>query len=295
MRRPLPASRAIIGIVNVTPDSFSDGGAFLDPGRARDHALRLVAEGADALDIGAESTRPGSTAVDPAAEQSRLLPALAAIRAAVDVPILADTRNAATAMASLDAGADGINDVSMLRHDAALVAVAAREGASLVVMHSRDCPATMQRAPDYADVASEVRRELAGALRLALDAGCSPERLIADPGFGFAKGAEHNLELLRRLPELRDLGVPLLVGLSRKAVVGHVLAHDGHPRPLAQRDAGSVGLALAALILGARYLRVHDVALMADVLAGFEAALPQHDAGPSRPDAFPPESLVSHA
>lgn len=278
MRRSLPAAPTIVGIVNVTPDSFSDGGTSLDAGHARDHALRLVAEGAGILDIGAESTRPGATPVSPEEEQRRLLPALVAIRASVAVPLLVDTRNASTGQAALDAGADGLNDVSMLRHDPALASVAAREGATLVIMHSRGTPETMQGLPMPGDVVSQVRAELAAALAVAREAGCDPARLIADPGFGFAKDREQNLELLRRLPELCSLGAPIFVGLSRKNLVGQLLAIESElgltPRPVAERAAGSVGLALAAFALGARYLRVHDVAMTSDALRTFAAILP---------------------
>jgi dihydropteroate synthase len=274
VRRPLPAAPAVVGIVNVTPDSFSDGGAFLSPLRAAEHAERLVAEGADMLDIGAESTRPGAAAVAPAEELERLMPALEAIRARVVVPLCVDTRHAMTARAALDAGACAINDVSMLRHDRALAFEVARAGATLIVMHSRGTPADMQAAPRYVDVALEVREELENALGAALDAGCRLDRIVVDPGFGFAKTHAHNLELLQRLGELRALGAPILVGLSRKALVGQLLADAGGARPVDGRDAGSVGLALAAWLNGADYLRVHDVAATADALRTFRAALP---------------------
>lgn len=284
MRRPLPAAPAIVGIVNVTPDSFSDGGAFLEAARAGEHAETLVAQGASALDIGAESTRPGASPVPPAEEIERLMPALEAIRSRVAVPLFVDTRNATTARAALDAGASAINDVSMLRHDRALAFEVARAGATLILMHSRGTPRDMQAAANYDDVAREVRDELEGALGVALAAGCARERVVVDPGFGFAKTSPQNLELLRRLPELRELGAPILVGLSRKALVGFLLASDERPRPVGERAAGSVGLALAAFLLGADYLRVHDVAATADALRTFRAALPR---GMTRPPGAP--------
>lgn len=287
-RRRLPPGPAVVGIVNLTPDSFSDGGRLDDPARAVDFALRLAGEGAAALDLGAESTRPGSDGV-PAAEQlARLLPVLRALRPRCDLPLSVDTRDAAVARAVLDAGADVVNDVSGLRHDPGLARVVAEAGAGLILMHSRRTPKDMQEAPAYGDVVAEVRAELAAALQVARDAGCPEDGLVLDPGFGFAKTAAHNLELLSRLPELAILGRPLLAGLSRKALVGHLLAKDGVPRPIGERDAGSAGLALAAVALGASLVRVHDVRGTADALACFVAARPPGVPSPSGAPACPP-------
>ena len=284
-RRRLPPGPAVVGIVNVTPDSFSDGGLLYgDPARAVDHALQLIEHGAAALDLGAESTRPGASAIPPAEQWSRLRPVLRGLRSACDAPLSVDTRHAEVAGLALSEGADAINDVSGLRHDPALAAVVAREGATLILMHSRGTPADMADAARYGDVVAEVMSELRSSMRAAAEAGVPDDAIVLDPGFGFAKTLEHNLEILRRLPELRELGCPLLVGLSRKAMVGRILGGQGAPRPVEDRVAGSVGLALAAVALGADYLRVHDVRETADALACFLAARPPRSPGdPSCP------------
>ena len=278
VRRRLPPGPAVVGIVNVTPDSFSDG-ALRAPSEAVEQGLRLLADGAAALDVGAESTRPGAAEVPPDEEWSRLAPVLARLRRGCEAPISVDTRHAATARRALDAGADVINDVSALRHDPEIAEVVAQAGASLILMHSRGTPQDMQRAPRYGNVVAEVGAELRAALSAALAAGVAAEKIVIDPGFGFAKTFEHNLELLRRLPELRELGHPIMVGLSRKAMVGRLLARGGEPRAVEDRVAGSVGLALAAVGLGADYVRVHDVRETADALACFLAARPSRIPG----------------
>jgi dihydropteroate synthase len=264
-----------MGIVNVTPDSFSDGGRHDDPDAALAHGRRLVRDGADLLDVGAESTRPGAEAVAPADEQERLLPVVRAL-AAEGLPLSVDTRNATTAAAALACGADLVNDVSMLRHDPELAAAVADAGAGLVLMHSRGTPADMDACTDYEDVVEDVAAELRAARDRALSAGVSGERLVLDPGLGFAKSREQDLEILRRLGELRQRldGARLLVGASRKRLVGHLLARDGRPRAVDRRDAGSVGVALAAIAAGADWVRVHDVGTTVDALAGFLAARP---------------------
>lgn len=281
-RRPVPPAVAVMGVVNVTPDSFSDGGAFLDPVRAVEHGVRLVEEGAHLLDVGAESTRPGAAPVPPEIEQERLLPVLARLRPLVDVPLSVDTRNAATARAALDLGADMINDVSGLRCDPELARAVAESGAGLVLMHSRGTPADMQRRPAYGDVVSEVGDELDASRETAEAAGCRPEAIVLDPGIGFAKAAEHNLELMRRLPELveRWAPTPVLVGVSRKSIIGHLLAAPGGaPRAVGDRLHGSLGAALAAVAGGAHALRVHDVRATVDALRTFRAAAPEPCSG----------------
>ncbi|GAB4358601.1 MAG: dihydropteroate synthase [Gammaproteobacteria bacterium] len=243
----------VMGILNVTPDSFSDGGRYLKRERAIDHAATLIREGADLLDIGGESTRPGATAVAVDEELERVIPVIEAVRARFDVPISIDTSKAEVMRAAVAAGADLINDVYALRRTGALEA-AAESGAAVCLMHMQGEPRTMQEAPRYGDVVEEVARFLEERVAAALDAGISRDRLIIDPGFGFGKTLEHNLELLRRLPELKRLGLPILVGLSRKSMIGQLL-----DRSVAERVPGSVTLAALAVWQGAAIVRVHDV------------------------------------
>jgi dihydropteroate synthase len=261
-----------MGIVNVTPDSFSDGGLHLRPEDAVEHARRLVAAGAAAVDVGAESTRPGAEPVSAGEEQRRLLPVLRALRPSTDAVISVDTRNASTAAAALELGADAVGDVSLLRHDPDVARVAARAGATLVLCHSRGTPRTMQDAPDHADVVAEVRAELGAAVALAVSLGCRRERIVIDPGLGFGKTFQDNLTLLHGLPALTALGLPVLVGCSRKAFVGALLADAGGPRPVGERVHGSVGAAIAAIARGAACVRVHDVAATVDALVLYLSA-----------------------
>jgi dihydropteroate synthase len=250
----------LAGVVNLTPDSFSDGGRYLDPERAVEHALRLVEEGADLLDLGAESTRPGggvygngARTVAAGEELGRLLPVLERLRPRVAVPISVDTRKAAVARAALEAGADLVNDVSALG-DPGMAAVVTGAACPIVLMHSRGELATMQTGIAFGDVVAEVGEEL-GALRArAEDAGIERARIVLDPGLGFGKTAAQNLELLRRLDELAALGSPLLVGASRKSFLGDVTG-----APPAERLEGSLAAALWAARGGAAILRVHDV------------------------------------
>ena len=261
-----------MGIVNVTPDSFSDGGRWLEPEAAVAHGRRLVAQGADLLDLGAESTRPGASPVDPAEERRRLLPVLAGL-ADCGVPLSVDTRNSSTARAAVEAGATILNDVSALRHDPALARVAAEAGARLVLMHSRGTPEDMDRRTAYEDLLGEVAAELLEARERARSAGVADEALVFDPGIGFAKTRDQDLALLRALPELKRRlgGARLLVGASRKRLVAELLARGGRSRPADERAAGSVGVALAAVAGGADWVRVHDVAETADALACYQA------------------------
>ena len=250
LERPL-----VVGILNVTPDSFSDGGRWAEPAAALEQARRMVDEGADMLDVGGESTRPGAAAVGDDEEMARVLPVLRAIRGALDVPVSVDTRKAAVARAALAEGADAVNDVSALGDPAMASAVAATE-AGLVLMHMRGTPETMQTLTGYGDVAEEVAAELEPALARAAEAGIGAERVVVDPGIGFAKTAEQNLELIARLEVLgARLGRPVLLGPSRKAFVGALLGGA----PAAARDAGTVGACLAGLARGARIFRVHEV------------------------------------
>ncbi|WP_242338041.1 dihydropteroate synthase [Anaeromyxobacter sp. SG66] len=245
----------LMGIVNATPDSFSDGGRFLDPDLAVAHAFRLAEEGADLVDLGGESTRPGAPPVPANEELRRVVPVVAALRArGFALPISVDTTKATVARAALEAGADLVNDVSGLA-DPALARVVAEAGVPVVLMHTRGTPADMQSRARYGDVAAEVRAELALVLRRAEAAGVDPEHTILDPGIGFAKTPEHNLELLARVGELRALGRPLLVGPSRKSFIGKAAG-----APVEDRLPGTLAAVTAAVLAGVEWLRVHDVA-----------------------------------
>jgi dihydropteroate synthase len=258
-----PAHRVtIVGILNATPDSFSDGGRFvrgeahLDLPAAVDAAAALVGAGAQVLDIGGESTRPGSHPVSPAIEIARTAPLIEAVAKRFDVPLSIDTRKAEVARAALDAGARVVNDVSGLRHDPALAAVVARAGATLVLGHLRGEPATMQDSPRFDDVVREVGDELAASAQKARAAGVAADRLAADPGLGFGKRLPDNLALLAELSALRErLGLPLMVGPSRKSFLG---ALTGEPPN--ERDRATLAACAVAAFLGADALRVHDVA-----------------------------------
>lgn len=255
LSRPL-----IMGVVNVTPDSFSDGGEFLDPRRAIAHARRLIDEGADIIDVGGESTRPGAQPVDAGEEWRRIEPVLKALRDE-PLPVAVDTMKTEVMRAAVGAGASMINDVNALRAAGALEAVVA-SGAAVCLMHMQGEPRTMQAAPHYDDVVAAVGAFLRERIAAAERAGISRNRIVADPGFGFGKNAAHNLEMLRRLPELADLGLPILVGLSRKSTLGVITG-----RPAQERLAASVAAALLAVERGARIVRVHDVAATRDALA----------------------------
>ena len=256
----------VMGIVNVTPDSFFDGGRFYDPHEAVAHAVRLVEEGADLLDIGAESTRPGALPVNQEEELSRLIPVVAAVAKAVSVPISVDTSKAAVARAAIDAGAVMVNDVTALRGDTAMVEVVVRTGAGLVLMHMQGSPETMQRAPHYGDVVEDIARFLAERARFAMDRGVAHERIVLDPGIGFGKTLAHNIDLLANLHAFLQLGFPVLVGPSRKGFIGQ-LTH----RSVEGRAWGTAGVVALAVEHGASILRVHDVAEMKDVASVADA------------------------
>jgi dihydropteroate synthase len=254
----------VMGVVNVTPDSFSDGGQFLDPGLALVHARRLIEEGADLLDIGGESSRPGAEAVPAEEELRRIMPVLEGLRDA-PVPVAVDTVKPEVMHAALGAGAAMINDISALRAPGA-VAVAAASDAAVCLMHMRGEPRTMQADPSYGDVVVEVGAFLKQRVAAVEAAGIARERIVIDPGFGFGKKAQHNLTLLRRLAEISALGYPVLAGLSRKSTLGGITG-----RPPAERSAASVAAALLAVEGGARIVRVHDVAATKDALAVWSA------------------------
>jgi dihydropteroate synthase len=245
----------VMGILNVTPDSFSDGGRFFDPRDAIAQARRMVEEGAELVDVGGESTRPGAPAVSADQEAARVVPVVRAIREALDVAVSVDTRKAAVAADALAAGADVVNDVSGLA-DPEMAGVVAPSGAGLVLMHMRGTPETMQRMTDYEDVVDDVAAELAASLARADAAGIARERVVLDPGIGFAKTAEQNLELIASLDRIQvRLGRPVLLGPSRKSFIGALLGGI----PADARDAGTTGACVAGLARGARLFRVHDV------------------------------------
>lgn len=248
LSRPLVA-----GILNLTPDSFSDGGLHLDPAVALDRAHELVDQGADLLDIGGESSRPGAEPVDARTEWRRLEPVLTRLDG-LSIPISVDTTKLEVARAALACGAAAINDITGLRAEPGLADLAAESGAGLILMHMRGNPRTMQRDVAYADLIGEVRAALAASIGTAVARGCDPSQLVVDPGIGFGKSAAGNLELLARLEELSGLGRPLLVGPSRKSFIGAVLNV-----PVDQRVEGTVAACVLALERGARIFRVHDV------------------------------------
>jgi dihydropteroate synthase len=270
-----------MGVLNLTPDSFSDGGLWTDPEAAVDHALALLAEGADLLDLGAESTRPGggvygggASTVPPEEEAKRLLPVLAAVRRATEAPLSVDTRKGEVARRALDAGADLINDVSALgdSREPGLGRAVAAAGCPLVLMHSRGDLSTMQKDIRFADLLAEVRSELAQAVARATACGIDEEQLVLDPGIGFGKTAEQNLALLGRLHELAPLGRPLLVGASRKSFLGRAVEQTGRPAPApGERLAGSLAAVAWAAARSAALVRVHDVAATVQFLAVWRA------------------------
>jgi len=265
---PLSLDRvALVGILNATPDSFSDGGVHLDPGRAAETALAMAAAGAGMLDLGAESTRPGAAPVPAAEERRRLLPVLRAVRTAVRLPISVDTTKADVAAAALDAGADIVNDVSAGRWDADMLPLCARERVPVVLMHMQGTPATMQRDPRYTDVVTEVRDFLGARSAAARASGVPADAIVVDPGIGFGKTVAHNCRLLRRLDLLAALGYPVLVGVSRKGFIGELAGGRASGERL-HGTAAAVALAVAG---GARLVRVHDVAAMRDVVRVAEA------------------------
>jgi dihydropteroate synthase len=243
-----------MGILNVTPDSFYDGGKRLDAHRAIEDGVAMVQAGADLLDVGGESTRPGARPVSDDEELARVLPVVAGLRRQVSVPISVDTYKSCVAHAALDAGADIVNDISALRFDPAMVSLVAREKVPVVLMHMQGKPQTMQQEPRYQDVVREVRDFLAAQLYEAMDAGIAAEAIIIDPGIGFGKTIDHNLQLLRGLPVLAALGQPFLVGASRKTFIGKILNADPE-----FRLEGSLAAAVASVLAGANILRVHDV------------------------------------
>lgn len=257
LRAPL-----VMGVLNVTPDSFSDGGRYADPEAAARRAAAMVAEGAGVIDVGGESTRPGALDVSAAEEIDRVLPVVAAIRAAgVRVPISIDTRKPDVARAALGAGAVIVNDISALG-DPGMAPVVAEHDAGLVLMHMRGTPRTMQDDPIYEDVVEEVMGDLGRSMDRARLAGIAPERIVLDPGIGFGKTTEHNLSLIRAIPRILALGRPVLLGVSRKGFLGRILGGV----PADARLSGTIGACVYGLARGARIFRVHDVRPVAEAL-----------------------------
>jgi dihydropteroate synthase len=249
-----------MGVLNVTPDSFSDGGVHAGVDDAVARGLALFAAGADVVDVGGESTRPGAVEIDPTEERRRVVPVVRALRARGAGPLSVDTTKAEVAAAALDAGADMVNDVSGLRFDPAMGPLVAERGVPVVLMHLRGSFSTMHREPRDRDVMGEVATELREALARAERAGVRREQTLVDPGLGFAKDAVHTLEVLRRLAELAELGRPVLVGPSRKSFIGRVLE-----RPEGERVLGTAAAVAACVLAGAHVVRVHDVREMVDV------------------------------
>lgn len=281
---PLGARTLVMGIVNVTPDSFADGGRYLDPVRAADQALALEDAGADLLDIGGESTRPGADPVPATEELKRILPVLDRLAGRVRAPISVDTYKPEVARAAVEHGAGLINDVSALAAGPALAGVAADTGAALVLMHSRGHSSDMYRQAKYADVAAEVVAELRGAMERATSAGVSREQIVIDPGLGFAKQAAQTLDALAGLPLLRVLDRPILVGPSRKSFLTAALG----AREPGDREWGTAGAVAAAAWLGAHIVRVHRADVHADVTRVIDAIRAAAEPAPPRPSAAAP-------
>jgi dihydropteroate synthase len=279
---PRPGRCAVVGILNVTPDSFSDGGLFLGHDAAVAHGIALRAAGADLVDVGGESTRPGAVRVEPREEVARVLPVVRDL-VAEGVPVSIDTTRAAVAEAVLEAGATVVNDVSGGLADSNMAAVVARARVPWILMHWRGHSARMAELASYDDVLGEVRAELVARADAAVLAGVEPDRIVLDPGLGFAKSPAHNWALLRRLDVLIDLGFPLLVGASRKRFLGELLADAaGSPRPPAQRDVATAAISALVARAGAWGVRVHDVAASLDAVA--VSAAMQLGASPARVD-----------
>ena len=261
----------LMGIVNVTPDSFSDGGSFEDPDAAIAHALMLAHDGAEILDIGGESTRPGAAPVPEAVELERVLPVLEGVRAAgCEAEISIDTSKARVASAALAAGATLVNDVTALRGDPEMAAVVASSGARCCLMHMLGEPRTMQRDPHYDEVVSDVKFFLQARLEFAVEHGIAEDRILLDPGIGFGKTVAHNLELLRRLDEIAELGPPVVIGTSRKSFLSELTGG----RDVGERLAGTIATNVIAYERGASVFRVHDVAAVADALRVAAATVP---------------------
>jgi dihydropteroate synthase len=258
---------AIMGILNVTPDSFSDGNRFFDPGRAVEHALQMVEDGADIIDIGGESTRPGAEAVTLDEELRRVIPVIEAIAKRVSAPISIDTYKATVASRAIEAGASIINDISGLKFDPDMAGVAAGAGVPVILMHIKGTPRDMQKDPVYSDLISEILDYFGDSILIAETAGVDRSRMVIDPGIGFGKTIDHNLQILRNLSEFKELGMPILVGVSRKAFIGKILGGVGPD----ERLEGTAAAVAISIMNGANIVRVHDVKEMAKVVKVVDA------------------------
>jgi dihydropteroate synthase len=274
---PIGERTLIMGILNVTPDSFSDGGQFVTVDQAVAHAERMVSEGVDIIDVGGESTRPGGEPISIEEEIGRVVPVIEALSSRVNTPLSVDTTKSEVARAALDAGAAIVNDISALRFDFYVADAAARAGAGLVLMHSRGTPATMHRLPPVADIMEEVVSSLRASIHMAERRGVKRESIVIDPGIGFGKSQEQNLELLARLDELIATfpDYPLLIGTSRKSFIGRILADEsGTPAPAGDRLYGTIATITAAVLKGAHIVRVHDVKAAAETIRVSESIKP---------------------
>lgn len=260
---PIGTRTLVMGILNVTPDSFSDGGQFFSLDKALAHAEQMIAEGADIIDVGGESTRPGDAAIVSADEElDRVLPVIESLAKRFDAPISIDTTKAVVARAAIDAGAAIVNDISALRFDPQIADEVAKSGAGLVLMHSRGTPGSLHGLPPVADIIEEVTSSLRSSIELAEQRGVKRESIVIDPGIGFGKSQEQNIELIAKLDQLIAAfpDFPLLIGTSRKSFIGRLLADaDGNPAPVEQRLHGSLATMTAAILKGAHLIRVHDV------------------------------------
>src|SRR5580693_1011884 len=279
-RLPLPSRRLVLGertlimgVLNVTPDSFSDGGLFLDPEAAVARAIAMEAAGADIIDIGGESTRPGSSGISADEELRRIIPVIEGLRGKIGIPISVDTSKSEVAEAAAAAGAEIVNDVTALRKDLRIAEVARRRKLPLTLMHMRGEPATMQKKPFARDVLRDVTQGLRQAVATARQAGVANSQIILDPGIGFGKSYAQNCELLARLPELAPLGFPLLVGTSRKSFIGKALEKSSRTPSGNERIWGTAATVAASILQGAHIVRVHDVAEMAQVAQVSDAIL----------------------
>ena len=250
----------VVGVLNVTPDSFSDGGRYIDPSRAVERALEMEGEGADIIEIGGESTRPGAARLDSEDELARVMPVLRGVAGRLRVPVAIDTYRSQVAEAAVSNGASIINDVSALRFDPAVADVAAREGAALVLMHMRGEPATMQKMEPSRDIFAEIETELTKAISSAEARGVNRSRIVVDPGIGFGKTLDQNLEILNHLDRLASLELPVMIGTSRKSFIGKITG-----RPEDDREFGTAATVTIAIIRGAHFIRVHDVRQMVEV------------------------------
>jgi dihydropteroate synthase len=269
----------VMGVLNVTPDSFSDGGKFFNVQSAIKRGIVIVKEGADIIDIGGESTRPGAKCISVASEIDRVIPVIRALRRKTRVPISVDTRKSEVAREAIRAGADIINDVSGLRFDPGMARIAAKYKTGIILMHSKGDPETMQRRPSYRDVVKEIIQSLKASMAIALEAGVKKDRIALDPGIGFGKTVSHNLEILKRLDEICRIGRPVCIGTSRKSFIGKVL---GLNRP-EERLAGTLASSVLAISKGASIVRVHDVKEMVMACRMTDAILKNHLTAPVIP------------